>query len=43
MQTEDWKKKKNVATVATVPLGTVVTIQKKKKKKETKWLNKMAL
>ena len=34
---EDWKKKKNVATIATVPLGTVAT---SKKKRETKWLNK---
>ena len=43
------KRKIEVAIVATVPLGTVVTVQnlkkkkKKKKKRETKWLTKMEL
>ena len=31
---EDWKKKKNVATIATVPLGTVATFQNLKKKED---------
>ena len=40
VQTEDWKKKKNVATVATVPLGTVAIFKTKKKKKKDKVANK---
>ena len=48
VQTEDWKKKNNVAIVATAPLGTVATVQnlfkkKKKEKKNTMWLTKMTL
>ena len=35
VQTEDWrKKKKKVATIATVPLGIVDTVQNLKKKKK---------
>ena len=33
VQTEDWEKKKFVTTVATMPLGTVATVQNLKKKK----------
>ena len=32
VQTEDWKKNKNVATIAIMQLGTVTTVQKKKDK-----------
>ena len=35
VQTEDWKKKKNVATVATVPLDTVATFQNMEKNNNT--------
>ena len=40
IQIEDQEKKKKYL-LATVPLGTVATVQKKKKK--TKWLTKMEL
>ena len=34
VQTKDWKKKKIVTIVATVPLGTVATVQNLKKKRQ---------